>query len=98
MAKDFSVGGRQARRQVFSNEQGENYKGHPNGKKPDATVPHAPGHSDESWRRCHEVVCRPVKKDETTEWIAAANGDPELSMALRVCKQINPLKNIGVES
>ena len=38
------------------------------------------------------------KKDETTKWIAAANGDPELSMALRVCKQINPLKNIGVES
>ena len=24
------------------------------------------------------------KKDETTKWIAAANGDPELSMALRV--------------
>ena len=37
------------------------------------------------------------KKDETTKWIAAANGDPELSMALRVCK-INPFKNIGVDS
>ena len=38
------------------------------------------------------------KKDETTKWIGAANGDPELSMALRVCKQINRLKNFGVES
>ena len=38
------------------------------------------------------------KRDETTKWIAAANGDPELSMALRVRKQIEPLKHIGVES
>ena len=45
--------------------------------------------------RCFVVLS---KKDATTKWIAAANGDPELSMALRVCKQINPLKDIGVES
>ena len=38
------------------------------------------------------------KKDETTKWIAAANGDPELSMALRACKQINPLKHWSGES
>ena len=120
-------------------EQGENYKGHPNGKKPDAMfasllyrihqaiLTKVGGDSTTALERFVEnsahleknqkavalqtwqvVAARAVratrcfvvqsKKDETTKWIAAANGDPELSMALRVCKQINPLKNIGVES
>ena len=40
------------------------------------------------------------KIDESTMWIAAANGDPELSMALRLCKQIkiNQLNDVGVEN
>ena len=124
-------------------EHGEDYKDHPNGKKPDAMLAslmyrmhqsiltNVGGDSTSALEcfvenstqleknqkavalqtlqmvaaranqpgavratRCFVVQS---KKDETTKWIAAANGDPELSMALRVCKQVNPLKNIGVE-
>ena len=126
-------------------EQGENYKGHPNGKKPDAMfasllyrmhqaiLTKVGGDSTTALERFVEnsahlemnqkavalqtlqvVAARAnqpravratrcfvvqSKKDEITKWIAAANGDPELSMALRVCKQIQLIKkNIGVES
>ena len=125
-------------------EHGENYKGHPNGKKPDAMfasllyrmhqaiLTKVGGDSTTALERFVEnsahletnqkavalqtlqVVaaranqpgavratrCFVVQsnKDETTKWIAATNGDTELSMVLRVCKQIQLLKNIGVES
>ena len=138
------MGCRQVRGAQLKKEQGENYKGHPNGKKPDAMLASllyrmhqailtkVGGDSTTALERFVEnsthleknqkavalqtlqvmaaranqpgavraTRCFVVqsKKDETTKWITAANGDPELSMVFRVCTQINPLKNIGVES
>ena len=37
------------------------------------------------------------KEGDKTRWVAVASGDQDLSLALKVCQQRNPLRPIGVE-